>query len=345
MGRFVFAILLFLAIALVILSFGEIETILTTLQHGNAWYILMGLAVQVTWFLVIGRMYRSVYRLLGMNESPLNLSLVAAAANFVNIIAPSAGMGGIALFAAEARRRGHSTGRATVAAALFLLFDQAAFLCILGLGLIVLFRRNDLDASEITASLFLLAIACVFAFLLYLGYRSADKLGEVLARMARLVNRAAQPLFHREYLSEERAHAFAREIADGFSGLAEKPRSLVRPVLYGLLNKSLLMGVLMFSFLSFDVPFSTGTIVGGFAIGYLFLLISPTPSGVGVVEGVMALGLSSLSVVWSQAIIVTLTYRAFTFWFPLAVGGWAFRYLHQREASPLVSAAPKIESK
>lgn len=331
MRNILFVILLFLAIALVILSFGEIETILFTLRHGNLWFMLMGLAVQFAWFIVIGRMYRSVYNLLGMDETTLNLSLLAAAANFVNILAPTAGMGGIALFAAEARRRGHSSGKATVAGALFLLFDQAAFLCILALGLLVLFRRNDLDASEITAALLLFIIACVSGFLLYLGYRSADRLGDVLAKMAHLVNRVAQPLIRREYLDEQRAHVFAREVADGFSSLSEKPRSLLLPVLLGLLNKTLLMGVLMFSFLSFDVPFSAGTIVGGFSIGYLFLLISPTPSGIGVVEGVMPLGLSSLNVVWSQAVIVTLVYRALTFWVPLGAGAWSFRFLHRRE--------------
>jgi uncharacterized protein (TIRG00374 family) len=59
-------------------------------------------------------------------------------------------------------------------------------------------------------------------------------------------------------------------------------------------------------------------------------LISPTPSGIGVVEGLMALGLSSLRVEWSQAVIITLVYRAFTFWIPLAVGAWAFRRLHHQ---------------
>ena len=97
---------------------------------------------------------------------------------------------------------------------------------------------------------------------------------------------------------------------------------------YRLLGKALLMGVLVCSFLAFDVPFSAGTIVGGFSIGYLFLIVSPTPSGIGVVEGVMALALASLRVVWSQAVIVTLVYRAITFWVPLGVGALAFRKLH-----------------
>jgi len=343
MRSFIFVISLFLGIALVVLSFGEIETIVNTLQHGNLWFVLLALLVQVAWFFVIGRMYRSIYHLLDMDDSTLNLSLVAAAANFINIIAPTAGMGGIALFTAEARRRGYPSGKATVAGALFLLFDQAAFLCILALGLAVLFRRNNLSAGEITASLLLFTIACIFAFLLYLGYRSADRLGDVLARMARLVNRVVQPVIHRRYLSEARAHGFAREIADGFSGLHNKRRSWMLPLLLGLLNKTLLMGVLMLVFLSFEVPFSAGTIVGGFAIGYLFMLISPTPSGIGVVEGLMPLALSSLRVVWSQAVIITLTFRAFTFWIPLGVGAWAFRMLHRRDEKSIPPLNSKTE--
>jgi glycosyltransferase 2 family protein len=343
MRNFLFVILLFLGIALVILSFGEIETIVNTLQQGNLWFVLMMLLMQIAWFFVIGRMYRSIYHLLDMDDSTLNLSLVAAAANFINIVAPTAGMGGIALFAAEARRRGHPSGKATVAGALFLLFDQAAFLLILALGLIVLFRRNHLAAGEITASLLLFASACVFAFVLYQGYRSANRLGNALARMAHLVNKISKPLIHRAYLSEDRAHEFAREIADGFSGLPQRARSWMTPILFGLLNKSLLMAVLALAFLSFDVPFSAGTIVGGFSMGYLFLLVSPTPSGIGVVEGLMPLALSSLRVVWSQAVIITLIYRAFTFWIPLGVGAWAFRWLHGRNAKLVEPEVPKAQ--
>ncbi len=328
MNKFVFVVILFLGVALVILSFGELETILKTLDSGNHWYLLLALIIQMAWFVVVGQMYHSIYRLLGMDDSTLNLSVVAAAATFVNVVMPTGGMGGIALFAAEARRRGHPSGKATVAAALFLLFDQAAFLVILAMGLLVLLRRGNLSAGEITASLLLLALALVIAFLLYLGYRSAVTLGNVLARGSHVINRLTRFVIHRDYLSEDRAHAFAHEIAEGLSGLTEQPNVMVRPVLWGLLNKVMLMAILAAAFLAFDVPFSAGTIVGGFSIGYLFLIVSPTPSGIGVVEGLMPLALSSLRVAWSQGVIVTLAYRAITFWVPLGVGALAFRKLH-----------------
>lgn len=320
--------ILFLGVIVVALSFSELETILLTLQKAHLGFFLLAFLIQILWFISNGRMYQSIFHLLGVQEQVSTLSRIATAANFVNVVAPTAGAGGVALFATEAHRRGHPTGKVTVAAALFLLLDQAAFLIILSLGIIVLIRRNDLNAGEISASLFLFGIAISYGSVLYVGYRSAEKLGNLLAKLARGVNRVVH-LFRRDnYLSEERAHEFAHEIADGFSGLTEKPSSLLRPILWGLLNKGLLMLILTCAFLSFEVPFSAGTIIAGFSMAYLFLIVSPTPSGIGIVEGLMPIALSSLNVNWGQAVVITLIYRAVTFWVPLAIGAWAFRSLH-----------------
>lgn len=327
-------IILFLGMIVVFLSFSELESTLETLQKTHLRYVLLAMLIQSLWFITTGRMYQSIFHLLGIHEGVFTLSRIATAANFINIVAPTAGAGGVALFAAEARRRGHPAGKATVAAALFLLLDQAAFLVILSLGLFVLFRRNDLEAGEISASLFLFFIAACYAFVLYLGYRSEQKLGNLLAKIARAVNRIVKIFRKDEYLSEARAYEFAHEVADGFSGLTEKPSSLIRPILWGIFDKGLLMLVLICAFLSFDVPFTTGTIIAGFSMAYLFLIVSPTPSGIGVVEGLMPLALASLNVRWSNAVVITLVYRAVTFWFPLAVGAWAFRTLHAGETFP-----------
>lgn len=339
MRKLFIVVVLFLGIAVVAISFSELETIARTLQKSHLQYFILAIIIQLIWFVVLGRMYQSIYRLLGIGEAVLTLSRIAAAANFINVVAPTAGVGGIALFAAEARRRGHPAGKVTVAAALFLLLDQAAFLCVLALGLIVLVRRNDLDAGEISASFFLLLIASVYASVLYLGYRSEKKLGDLLAKMVRSVNRIVRFFRKEEYLSEARAHAFAHEVSDGFSGLTEQPSSLVRPVLWGILNKGLLMGVLLCSFLAFEVPFSTGTIIAGFSLGYLFFVISPTPSGIGIVEGLMPVMLSSLRVDWSQAVVITLAYRTVTFWVPFGIGAWAFRSLHTGGEEPSANGA------
>jgi len=47
---------------------------------------------------------------------------------------------------------------------------------------------------------------------------------------------------------------------------------------------------------SFEIPFSAGAIIAKFSLAYLFLIVSPTPSGIGIVEGLMPLALTSLNV-------------------------------------------------
>ena len=333
MRKFVIIIVLFLGATLVFLSFSELGSIAKTLQQATMRYILLGIFFQMIWFLVAGLSYQSLYKLLGLNESIWKLIVLSASANFVNTVAPTGGAGGMAVFIGAATEDGHPVGKVTVASMLFLFVDYVAFLFVLTLGLIVLFRRNQIGATELGTSSVMFIVATVLGFLLYLGSQSGKALGNVLAWMARLVNRVALPFIHREYLSEARAHQFAEEMAEDLRSLPERPRSLILPFAYSLAGKILLMLVLMCVFLAFRIPFSGGTIIGGFAISYLFLIVSPTPSGIGIVEGIMPLALSSLSVPLSQGLIVTLAYRGITFWLPLGIGAIAFRMTERRKST------------
>lgn len=328
MPKFLVVIVLFLAITLVIFSFSELQNVVFTLQQANIWFVILALIAEGAWMLVVGAIFHSIYSLLGLKETRKRLTLLALASSFLGVVTTSAAVGGLANFVADGRKRGHPTGKVTVAGALYFLLDYAAFFCVLPLGIIVLIRRNNLGVVQVSASLILLAIACALGSMLYLAYRSPVALGNLLARLARFINRVVHPFIHRQYLSEARAHELAADVSSGLGSVPEKPRSLIRPLLLALANKILLMLILMFCFLAFDVPFSAGTIVGGFAITYLFVIVSPTPAGVGLVEGVMAVALGTLGVDFSQAVIITLAFRGLTFWLPLAVGAVAFRSLH-----------------
>ncbi len=327
MRKIVIVIVLLLGIALVIFSFAELKNISDTLKHSNWRFLAVALFFECLWLYNVAITYGVLYRLVGLHEDKKRLLLVSTAATFVNVIAPTAGIGGMAVFLNDAKWRNHSSGRVTVVGALFVLFDYVAFLCVLALGWVVLIRRNNLNAGEITASLILLGLAIAFAVLVFLGYRSATALGNALAWMTRLVNRVLRPFIHREYLNEGRAHEFSAEMGEGLSTIRGKKRNLIWPFLFALNSKALLICVLAFTFLAFGTPFTVGTLVGGFSIGYLFLIVSPTPSGLGIVEGMLTVALNTLRVKLDAAVLITLIYRALTFWFPLAVGGVAFRLL------------------
>ncbi len=341
MKKLIVGIFLCLGGMLFVLGFSEIQNIFASLQHANPWYLILAILLQIAWFVVLGLTFQSIYRLLGLGERLRRLALIAAASGFVSIVMPSAGVGGLALFVTDGQKRGLSSGKITVASALYLLLDEAAFLCVLAIGIVLLVKHKNLSIEEVIASLILLAIAVVLALLLYLSYRSSTGLGNLLAKMARIVNRILRPILRRDYLSEARAHSFAKEMGEGLGSLPTKPYSLIPPFILSLTNKTLLMGILTAAFLSFNIPFTTGKIIAGFSIAYLFLIVSPTPSGIGVVEGVMTLALHSLRIQLAEAALVTLTYRAITFWLPLMFGALAFRFLYLEKKKP-VEAENKI---
>ncbi len=330
MRKFFFLIVLFLAVLFVFLSFSELQIIAETLEKSNWIFLSFAFLFQLLWVYNASTTYGALYRLMELKENRWQLCLMTAAANFVNVVAPSAGIGGMAIFLDTARRRGQPTGRLTVVGVLYVLYDYLAFLCVLALGFVVLIRRNNLTAGELTATAILLVIAVGLASLLVIGYRSSTELGKVLAWFVRGINRVAWLFLHRQYLQEESAHAFARDMAEGIEILKGKRRELVWPLLFALNNKALLICILAFTFLALGTPFSVGTLVGGFSIGYLFFIVSPTPSGVGVVESILPVALSGLRVPWAAAVLITLVYRGITFWFPLILGGVAFRMLHRR---------------
>lgn len=331
MRRFLFAILILLGVVFLITRFGEVQQIWETLRKGDWRFIFLALIVQSIWVLNLGATYQSIYHSLGTHDRLKRLTLLALASNFANIVAPSVGMSGMAVFISQARKSGLPIGKVTLAGILFVLIDYAAFLCVLALGLTVLFRRNDLDPPEIIASILLFLLAVCMATLISIGARSPSTLGVILARLAHLINRLLHPFLKRDYLSEQRAHEFAQEIAEGLDALRSDHRNIFSPFLHGLINKALLLIILALIFYAFQVPISIGTVVAGFSVGYLFMIVSPTPAGIGFVEGAMTLVFSSFYIPLSVAAVLALAYRGFTFWYPLLLGFLAFRGLSESD--------------
>ncbi len=343
MRKFIIALVLLLGFFYVVAKLAEIQNIAEVLQKGIWWFILLALVVEGLWVLNCGASFRYIYRAIGIEEQLGTLSLIVSAANFINIVAPSAGVGGLAIFMSEARRRNYSPARAAVAGVLFLLFDYLGLIGILLVGLVILIRRNDLTLVVILASAALVGLALLFAFLLNLGMQSAVALGNALAWIARLVNRVVRPFIHREYLSEARAHEFAHDAADGLIKMRNEPRSMLTPLFLAFTNKTALLIILTLVFLAFKVPISIGTIIACFSIGYLFVIISPTPAGIGVVEGALTLALTSMYISLDDAAVIVLSYRGITFWLPMLIGMVSLRVLERVGIKPNVETNHEIE--
>jgi uncharacterized protein (TIRG00374 family) len=333
MKKIIIIIVVLLAAAFIIFGFSELEQILVVLKKSNPIFLLVAFLFESICLFNNASTFHALYRLVGLQEKRWQLFLMTTAANFINLIAPSAGVGGIAVFLDAARRRKISTARVMVVGVLYLVYEYAALFCTLLLGFIVLIRRHNLNAGELVAAGFLLVIALADGAMLVLGYKAPQKLGNVLAWSARLINRILKPFLHRDAVKIEHAYQFSREVAEGIATIRGNHRNLIWPFLFTLNNKALLLCVLASTFLALDTPFTIGTLVGGFSISYLFFYASPTPSGVGFVEGILPAALHTLRVPITEAVLITLVFRTMTIWIPFFIGAAALRLLHRPQGA------------
>lgn len=334
MRKIVFWIAVIAAVIFIIVSITELESILNAMRKGNWLFLLLALALQCVCLINNTYTYRSLYRLVGLDETLHNLFLLSTASTFVNMIAPSGGLVGVAVFMDAAKKRKLSSARVMVVGILYAIYEYISLLCVVALGFITLLRRHNISTGEIIAAAWLFLITIVLSLVLYIGNRSSKQLGELMFTLARWINRLLHRFYHRDVIQAEEAHRLAEEISEGVAALQETKHILHWPLLFSLINKMLLIGVLAAIFLSLNVPFSLGTVVAGFGIAQLFFYVTPTPAGVGFVEGIFPLTLKALNVPFSMAVLITLIYRGITLWFSFGIGFATFRRLQRTDRKP-----------
>jgi hypothetical protein len=106
-------------------------------------------------------------------------------------------------------------------------------------------------------------------------------------------------------------------------------RQLFIPVRYALLNEVINVMMLYLITLAFGVQIGYGPLIAVYAASILFFIVSPTPGGLGFVEGTLILIMTSLNISLEQATVITLAYRGITFWLPFALGFGALRWVNR----------------
>lgn len=337
----IIAILILAGLYFVISRFTEMEQIVEVLRRATPLWLGLAVLVEGLWFLDSGMAWQANYRLMGVEEQLKHLVWLHPAANFfLAVIAPSGGASAMAAYIADAKRRNQPTPRVLIAFITYFLFDYLAVLSAVMLGIIVLVRRHKLTWGEITAASILAIIAIVIIILLYIGMRWPKMLGRILAWFVRAGNWISGLFKKKPRIHVRQAYAFADEASQAVAVMRTQPGKWIKPFVLAVINKGLMITILYFLFLAFKVPATAGSVVAGFAIGYLFNIVSPTPLGLGIVEGIMTVTLRSLGVNIEEAAILTLAFRGVTFWVPFFAGMISFRFVTKSRPKDLVMDDP-----
>jgi uncharacterized protein (TIRG00374 family) len=318
--RWLFWLLIIAFVWVVVSRFTEIEKLVETLAQGQWQWVLAAALLQVVYYIVFTGLYQSAFYTVEVESRVSELLPVMFASIFVNVAAPTGGASGAALFVDDAVRRGQSAARAAAGTVLVLAADFGAFIPVLIAGLIYLFLQHDLQAYEIAGAAIFLLIIGGLTGVFVLGLWQPDRLRQLLGWLQCNLNRLAGRFRRPPLLAEDWADKNAAEFTGAAAAIATRPRRLGRTLAVALAAHLIDLTSLYTLFLAFHQTVGFGTVVAGYAMGILFWVVSITPQGVGIVEGVMALVYTSLGVPAAKATVISLAFRGLTFWLPLAIG-------------------------
>ncbi|MCC6146314.1 MAG: lysylphosphatidylglycerol synthetase family protein [Anaerolineaceae bacterium] len=318
--RWVWRFLFVAFIWLVVTQFAEIEKLVLTASGGHIGWLVLAMVFQLFYYSLYSNVFRKAMRMLGV-VLPWWIMLPSTFASmFVNVVAPLGGASGVAVFVDQAIRRKQSPARTAAGAMLALISDFSAFSLILITGLTFLFYYKDLKIYEVIAAALLLILTILMTSTLLLGLWNPA----LLRKLLEWAHRFARVLFGWFSRPSPLTPDWIDKTFDDFVGIGEairsSPKDLGKLFLVSFAAYSMDLVSLWMIFRAFGQVVHFGVLVAGFSMGILFWVITITPQGIGLVEGMMALVYTSLGVPANLATVIALTFRGLTFWLPFFLG-------------------------
>lgn len=298
----------------------EIKDVAQPLVRGRPEWIILAALLQVLYYAAFAAIFKSAFYTVDIKSSIIDLIPVTLGALFINVIAPTWGMAGAALYVDDASHRGESPARAAAGTLLAQAADFSAFAIILFGGITYLSIQNRLENYEIAGAAVLFVILCSLAFSLALGLRHPILLRSLLDLAQGVINGLAKKVHRDAFLPDGWAARNADDFSSAARAIEAHPKRLALTLGTALVAHMVNILSLYTIFLAFYQQIAFGPLVAGYAMGVLFWNISPVPQGIGVVEGVMALVYTSLGVHGLRAALIVLAFRGLNFWLPMLLG-------------------------
>jgi uncharacterized protein (TIRG00374 family) len=320
MRKWIFWLLLAGFAWLVISNLAEIKTLAITLASGQALWILAAGGMMVPYYFVYAVSYQMAYDAVGIKRSLRELLPVIFGMLFVNLVTPTGGSAGVALFVDEAMRRGYSGARAMSGTILQMLVDFGSLSIGVILSLYYLYLWDSLSAYHVAGAGIQIGLTVVLSVSLMMGLWAPALLLRLLHDIQRLGNRLARLIRQPHFFADNWAEGYAEELTEASRSIASHPAHLAGAFLAMIVADLMAITALYFLFLAFHAPVSLEAVGVGYVVGILFWMIPITPQGVGLVEGAMTFIFVSFDVPTFTAAAITLSFRGLIFWIPMVLG-------------------------
>lgn len=312
----IFGIVIVVALAIVFMRGDSLVELIETMQLGSALPLLAAVAFQFGKYISQSFAFSNSFKTVGETMRPRDTINLVFGMFFMNTVAPSGGVSGVALVVDDASRRGIPAGRATSAAILMQASVDTGFLAIMAVGFAVLAAIGNFSPWWLLAALVDIAIVGIAVLLLVLGKKRPQTLLSILGGIERFAN-GILSRFKKEprYWAENLVETFGEASAD----IAGNPRKAAKVFAFSVLASACELMCFIMCGRSFGIDLLPA-LIGGYIVATLFAMVSITPQGVGFVEAALLVFMTAYGINSAAATAVGIVYRGIVFWMPFVIG-------------------------
>ena len=286
------------------------------LENATPAWLVVAVAVECVSLLFYSLLFRRLLRLL---HWPVTLAL-ALRINLAGLAAAhlfsAGGVGGAAVTYRVLQKRGMPHSLVLIAVIFQNAFAYFLLFALFAVGLVVLILRGQGgDGATVIAAAFvvLFLIAAGYGFWL-LSHPSS------LRRRAHQVVRWLERRIKRLHVDPAMLEEYLDGIVDGWRRLRREGWGHLRTVGLAAGYWGFDIACLLLVMVAFHVGVAPDKAIIAYAVANVVGTFSPTPSGLGAVEGVMIALLVGFDMPSAAAVAVVLVYRLINFWLPIPAG-------------------------
>jgi len=290
------------------------------IRSGIWYWVFIAAVLQTAHYFFHSYAIKRSFGVLHMERSEREIFLITLGALAINVVAPSMNVSGMAFVVDDARRRGHPGTASLVAAGVSVIVDGSVFICFaIGVAILLLIFGGLSDAF-ITSLLVLLGLVLCFIFGLMYFYERPHKLEGYL----RIIGKERAKRWSDEWIAVTDLHLTARQFL----------RVVLPEVAAHFCNFASICAI----FAAFHQPVFTLVPAIAYTVGVLFVILSPTPMGIGFAESGMTVAMVGQGIPLPVASAITVAYRGLSFWIPFIIGAGILHYLQLQNTEETIPA-------
>lgn len=287
--------------------------------------------------------YRSAHRVAGIRTGVRDMLRISAAGYALNKVVKTGGVGGVALFVRNGRRRGQPIGSVLAACVVNSLGSQVGMLVVVTVALGALTVRGSAPGAWTVvaggALLVLLAGLLTAVLVVLRSQAMADRWYPVPFALARRAG-AKVGLDGPTDPDPEDVDRFFEMVET----IRNDPAAFLPVMGYSVAAKLIGAGTLAAALIAVGADIDPGAVLVVYVLALAAAATTVLPGGLGAVEATMTLALSSYGVPTTTALAATIIFRLLDLWVPVLLGLLAAPGLDRSAIRANERAAERIEA-